>query len=126
MLDAFSSDAIPVHLVTQQALDVYLSRLAPGGVLAFHISNRHLALRPVLAALADARGLAARVQLDQPTARQQAEGRSASEWFLMARDARDFASLSADPRWQTPRAPEGGRVWTDDFSDILGVLKPIW
>ena len=57
ILDAFSSDAVPVHLMTSEALGLYLSRLAPGGVLAFHITNRHLTLAPVLARLALNHGL---------------------------------------------------------------------
>ena len=65
VLDAFSSDAIPIHLMTTEALGLYLSRLAPGGALAFHISNRHLTLAPVLARLALSHGLAVRLQTAQ-------------------------------------------------------------
>src|SRR4029079_9714963 len=83
VLDAFSSDSIPLHLMTREAMDVYLSRLAPGGALLFHISNRHLQLAPVVGRLAADRGLAAvrRVdagRLDGP------EGKSGSDWIAMS------------------------------------------
>lgn len=123
ILDAFSSDAIPVHLMTREALDLYLERLAPDGIIAFHISNRHLRLEPVLAALAAQRGLAAVVQRDATTAATAADGHDSSEWLLLARNAAAFGPLAADTRWKQPRAEAGTRIWTDDFSDILGVLK---
>ena len=98
VLDAFSSDAIPVHLLTREALDLYLSRLEPGGVLAFHISNRHLALGPVLAALFADRGLVGLAQMHVVT-QPDPTGRSSSEWVLAARSREGLARLSSDPRW---------------------------
>jgi spermidine synthase len=124
VLDAFSSDGIPVHLLTTEALELYLERLAPDGVLAFHISNRHLRLRPVLAAVAKQWGLTTLVQRDPTTVA--AEGRYASEWMLMARSPEAFGPLVDDPRWTHPPVPAGTHVWTDDFSDVLGVLKTNW
>ena len=124
VLDAFSSDGIPVHLLTSEAIELYLGRLAPDGVIAFHISNRHLTLRPVLAAVAEERGLSTLVQHDPVTVA--AEGRYASEWLLMARSSEAFGSLAEDPRWIRPAVPAGTRVWTDDFSDVLAVLKTNW
>ena len=124
VLDAFSSDGIPVHLLTTEALELYLDRLAPDGVLAFHISNRHLRLRPVLAAAAEEWGLTALVQRDPAIVA--AEGRYASEWMLMARSREAFGALVGDPRWTRPVVPAGTHVWTDDFSDVLGVLKTNW
>ena len=125
VLDAFSSDAIPVHLLTREALRVYTARLAPHGVMAFHISNQHMRLRPVLTALANDLDLAALVQLDAPSAEVRATGHFASEWFLMAREAADFGRMQADARWELPR-PAGASVWTDDFSDVLSVMKNPW
>jgi hypothetical protein len=124
ILDAFSSDAIPIHLMTTEALGLYLSRLAAGGALAFHVSNRHLALAPVLARLALSHGLAVRFQ-------QHSAGRSAaagpgplsSEWMVMARSATDLGSLATDARWSTPAIPPSTPLWTDDFSNILSVLS---
>ena len=112
VLDAFSSDAIPIHLMTSEALELYLSRLAPGGALAFHISNRHLMLAPVLARLALRHGLAFRLQQSW-----------SSEWMVMARSASDLGSLAIDPRWIIPVIPPSTPLWTDDFSNILSVLS---
>jgi spermidine synthase len=126
VLDAFSSDGIPVHLLTREALELYLTKLEPRGVMAFHISNRHLHLRPVLAALAADRGLAARVQTDHPSDEAKAKGHYASEWFLMARAEEALGPLAADARWERPAVPAGTRVWTDDFSDIVAVLRTSW
>ena len=126
LLDAFSSDAIPVHLLTREALRVYAARLAPRGVIAFHISNQHMHLRPVLTALAQDLELSALVQVDLPPADARARGHFASEWFLMARDAADFGGLQADARWERPRATAATSVWTDDFSDVLSVMKRPW
>ena len=122
VLDAFSSDAIPIHLLTREALTLYLSRLADHGVLAFHVSNRHLTLAPVLARLAGDSGLAALRQLQIVTPAEEAVGAESSEWLLMARDVHDFRTLEQDARWTTPVAPEGTPLWTDDFSNILSAF----
>jgi spermidine synthase len=126
VLDAFSSDGIPVHLLTSEALDLYLRRLTADGVIAFHISNRHLDLKPILAALAQRRGLTALVQRHIVSESEKAEGRYGSEWLLMARSRDSFGSLAADSRWQAPLVRQATRVWTDDFSDVLAVLKTNW
>jgi len=126
ILDAFSSDSIPVHMLTREALDLYLTRLAPGGVMAFHISNRHLNVQPVLEALAAERGLAALVQVDPSSTKEYVEGHYPSHWFLMAREADAFGPLAADSRWQRPQVSSGARIWTDDFSDIISLLKTRW
>ncbi len=118
ILDAFSSDAVPVHLMTSEALGLYLSRLAPGGALAFQITNRHLTLAPVLGRLALNHGLTARWQRHIATH----PGGFSSEWMVMARSAADLGSLATDPRWQTPAIPPSTPLWTDDFSNILSVL----
>jgi hypothetical protein len=122
VLDAFSSDAIPMHLVTDEALGLYLSRLAPGGALAFHITNRHLMLEPVIARLAESHGLIARWQ--QHSANPAAmPGQFSSDWMVMARSADDLGTLIDDPRWLRPPIPPGTPLWTDDFSNILSVLS---
>jgi spermidine synthase len=120
VLDAFSSDAIPAHLLTREALSLYLSRLSNQGLIAFHISNRHLDLRPVVASLAADRRLVTRVQLHRPS--NQSEART-SLWIVAARTADALGPLASDPRWQNlpMRSP---RVWSDDYSDILSVLRP--
>jgi hypothetical protein len=127
VFDAFSSDAIPVHLITREALVLYLSRLAPRGVLAFHISNRHLDLGPVLGNLARDQGLAAVFQNeDSLTSDETANGKVASTWLVMARRPDDLGSLIGDSRW-IPAPTSTRAVWTDDYSNIvsaLNVLKP--
>ena len=121
VLDAFSSDAIPVHLMTQQALDLYLSKLSPGGLLIFHISNRNLDLTGVLADLAKSRGLSGVSMLDQtPT---QPNGKDPSHWVVLARNSADYGALAND-KDARPLVSSGTQdVWTDDFSNILSVFK---
>ena len=120
VFDAFSSDAIPVHLVTQQALDLYLSKLAQGGILVFHISNRSLNLKPILADLADSRNLECIVFDDlKPSS---LEGKDPSEWVVMARSAPEISNLSINTQWKRLDG-KGGRVWSDDFSNILQAIR---
>jgi hypothetical protein len=123
VLDAFSSDAIPIHLLTSEAVALYLGRLAPTGVLAFHISNRYLSLAPVLGRVALAHGLAAIVQLEDVENENAPEGKTSSEWLLMARDRRDLGSLLGDHRWVAPDVSVSTSLWTDDFSNILSALR---
>jgi hypothetical protein len=123
VLDAFSSDAIPIHLLTREAMAVYLSRLAPGGVIAFHISNLHLSLSEVLARVAADQGLAALVEEEAPNAGSLSLGKFPSQWMVVAKDPRDFGSVAADRRWQRPEVSATTPLWTDDFSNILSVLR---
>lgn len=123
-LDAFSSDAIPVHLVTREALAVYRRKLRPGGILAFHISNRYLDLRPVLVELArDARLAGAVVDRDVD-----GQGKDAlhygSRWVALADGAQHLAPLVREAGWEVLPPSARVRVWTDDYSDVLGVLEP--
>jgi len=119
-LDAFSSDAIPLHLLTREAVGVYLSKLANGGLLAFHISNRHLDLSPVLGSIAGSYGLTALIMRDGEASAE--SGKDASIWVVLARRPEDLKPLSMDPRWENLGTPEGFRVWTDDFSNIFSVM----
>jgi spermidine synthase len=122
VLDAFSSDAIPMHLMTLEALDLYLSKLAPGGLLVFHISNRSLDLHPVVADLARARNLSGLIFDD--TARNQPSGKEPSQWVVMARRAEDMQTLATDTaRWQKLEGRPDRQVWTDDFSNIVSIFK---
>jgi hypothetical protein len=123
ILDAFSSDAIPIHLLTREALSLYLSRLAPGGVIALHISNLHLSLSPVLGRLAEAEGLVALWQREPATAGSFAEGKFPSEWMVLARDRASLGALLQDSRWKAPVVRASTPLWTDDFSNILSVLR---
>jgi len=117
VVDAFNSDAIPVHLLTREALGVYLSKLAPGGVVALHLSNRYLKLEPVVAALARERGLSARIG----SAEAPGFMNSASSWAVVARTDADLGTMAADSFWRPARNPRGIAPWTDDFSSLLSV-----
>ncbi|MDB4949539.1 MAG: hypothetical protein JWM27_2188 [Gemmatimonadetes bacterium] len=119
VLDAFSSDAVPIHLLTREALGVYLRKLAPGGVIVYHLSNRYLNLQPVIAALVADRGLVARVgSLDKVRHRFEAE----STWAAVARADADLGTLAADARWKRPKTRADVPAWTDDFSNLLSVF----
>jgi hypothetical protein len=116
-IDAFSSDSIPVHLITREAIRLYMQQLAPGGVLAVHISNRFLDLKPVLANIAAAEGLQVRLVSDHP-----AEPASMTDWVLLAATPEPFAAEAlavAEPIAPTP----GFSLWTDQFNNLLDVLK---
>ncbi len=119
--DVFNSDAIPVHLLTREAIDLYFRKLARNGVLAMHISNRYLNLEPVLGDLARDRGLECYAQSDMET-----EGvphKEASRWVAMAREEGDLGSLPDDGRWQPCASnPNSNDVWTDDFSNLIGTF----
>jgi SAM-dependent methyltransferase len=123
VLDAFSSDSIPLHLLTREALTMYLEHLKPGGLLIFHVSNRYLRLAPALARLARERGLAAVEQEQVVDAADAGNGRSGSDWIVASTDAGAIAPLASDQKWKPITAPEQMRVWTDDYSNILSVLK---
>ncbi len=120
ILDAFSSAAIPLHLVTRQALAVYLARLAPEGLLLFHISNRHLDLRPVLADLAGDSGIEAYVRHD---AGDLDEHRFGSVWVAMARTRADLAPVLTGGGWRRLAAHPGRRVWTDDYGNLVSIMR---
>ena len=120
LLDAFNSDAIPVHLLTREALAIYLAKLAPGGVLAFHVSGRYVDLPPVVLDLAADAGLVALFKQEPELSQQaQAEVKFESKWVVMARKAQDLAGLA----WGDGAPRTGKRVWTDDHSSLLSVLK---
>lgn len=123
VLDAFSSDAVPVHLLTREAIQLYLSRLEPGGVLVFHASSRFLRLRPVFAALAQDAGLAHLREFDRRDERQSEwSGWTPSEWVLLARSRDDFGPLAADARWG-PIEDAPARVWTDDYANVMAAFR---
>lgn len=120
IVDAFSSDAIPIHLLTKEAIELYVRALRPGGTLLFHISNRFFQLRRVLAGGASALGLSAYDNSDLLlTEAQFVEGKFASEWVAIVPDSAE-ASLGAG--W-TKVSVGNQRIWTDDYSNPLGALQ---
>ena len=125
ILDAFSSDAVPIHLVTREAMALYVDKLAPGGLLVFNITNRHLDLQTVIGNLAEDAGLTARVQHDLSIdPRDGGRGKMASQWAIVARNTNDLGPLATDPRWIRPRIRPGTSAWTDNFSSLLSVY--VW
>jgi hypothetical protein len=124
ILDAFSSDLIPVHLLTQEAMQVYLEKLAPDGIIAIHISNRYLYLEPVIAGVAEECRLRGIGQFDDRISeREQWLGKCKSRWVLLARERAHFGKLALDPRWQILRGSKAIRGWSDDYSNLFSVLN---
>src|SRR4029077_9947939 len=102
VLDAFSSDAIPTHLLTLEALQLYLSKLAANGLLAIHISNRYLDLEPVLGRLASQLHVAALIRADSDVTDEESDqGKFSSTWVIFARDESALAPFRKDERWTT-------------------------
>lgn len=118
-LDAFSSDAIPAHLITLQALQMYLTKLSEDGIIVFHISNRYLNLEPVLGNLAKEVGLAGLLIRDDDDGIPE---KSSSHWVLLSRKAENFGKLAEDPRWKPLETNPDLKLWTDDFTNILSIF----
>jgi len=121
ILDAFNSDAVPIHLMTREAISLYTSKLAPGGMLAFNISNRSVKLDTVLADLA--KGIGATCLSLADGEQNVRTGKDPSEWLVMAQRSPAFDILAQDPRWLVVQAGNGSSVWTDDFSNILSAFR---
>jgi spermidine synthase len=121
-VDAFSSDSIPVHLITREALALYLRHMKPGGVIAFHVSNRFLDLPPVVGRLAKESGLS--VVLVTDNGKDGDDDHTKTDWVLIARDP---AALEAEAiEAVSPEPPEDQpdwRTWTDDYSNLVQILK---
>jgi len=122
LVDAFTSDAIPVHLLTREALRLYFDMLSPRGILALHISNRYLRLEPVVANLAEDGRYARLLQHGDSG---DIRGAVEASWVLLARQPEDFGAMASDSRWtEAPLDPERGvGTWTDDFHNLLSVFK---
>ena len=123
VLDAFSSDAIPVHLMTREAVRLYLRTLKPGGTLLFHISNRYLNLEPVLAELARDARLAGATRDFIPGDAEKRRMIYASRWVALSRSASVLAPLITQRGWRVLAPDAEVRLWTDDYTDIVAVLR---
>jgi spermidine synthase len=121
VLDAFNSDAIPIHLMTREAVALYTSKLATGGMLAFHVSNRSLKLDTVLAGVAKHNGALSMSIVDGEM--NVIKGKDPSEWVVMAQHSPAFDTLAQNPRWRPLEARAEADIWTDDFSNILRVFR---
>jgi spermidine synthase len=120
VVDAFSGDAIPLHLLTIQALEIYKRHLAPGGILAFHISNRHVDLEPAISLLAKAAGMQARTVHSLEDARQ---GEFNATWVLMTNNGTFLALPEIVSHTRQTEQRSGLRLWTDDYSTLLALLR---
>jgi SAM-dependent methyltransferase len=124
IVDAFSSDAIPIHLLTQQSIELYFRRLAPEGVLLVHISNRHLDLAPVLGNIARRLGLVCRLCKDDSVSDEDEEkGKFASDWVILVRTEKCLGSLAKSSDWKPIPPDERIGLWTDDYSNVVAVLR---
>jgi hypothetical protein len=124
VVDAFSSDAIPTHLVTREAVGVYESRLKSRGMIAFHLSSRFFDLPPVVARIAADRGLVGYVRNDRDVPPDKVgQAMRPSVWVVLARGEGDFGQIAQSAgRWVRLAANADGPLWTDDYSNVLGVL----
>ena len=137
VVDAFSSDAIPIHLITREALELYFDKLADDGILAIHISNRYLDLGPILANLAAELKVKCIKRYDSEI--EDHPGKCITDWVLLARHDSDFGDIALDispypdedrpshaddsAHWHRLSRRPDLRLWTDDFSNILGVFN---
>ena len=135
-LDAFSSDSIPLHLLTKEAFATYRKALKPDGILLVHISNRYIDLNPVVAAEAKANGWSAALRHDSPTEQLINRGTRASQWIALSRDPAKLAELTGkidkvksryynSEQWLQLDAPGKTSPWTDDYASVLPHLS-LW
>ncbi|MBA7474175.1 Polyamine aminopropyltransferase [subsurface metagenome] len=120
IVDAYSSDAIPIHLATEEAMAIYKDKLAPHGAVVMHVSNRHLELESVVVGIADANDLKSWVYSEDT-------GRDAEYIFsttvvISAREEADVGKLASSDKWTLTEAEDHQRVWTDDYSNIIGAV----
>jgi hypothetical protein len=124
ILDAFSSDSVPVHLLTTEAFDLYFEKLVPSGLLAVHATSRYLDLGLLVGGVARDRGL---VALEWVGAYEVEpaydDGILGARWLVVARDEEALAPLLVDPTWQLLEPPDDAPVWTDRFSNLLAIMK---
>ena len=121
-VDAFSSDAIPIHLITKEALAVYLRHVKPDGIVAFHVSNRFLSLVPVVARIAKENGAHAVLVSDK--GKDGDDDHTTTDWALVSRDPKALEAREIEE--VSPEAPEeqaGWRTWTDDYSNLVQILR---
>ena len=119
VVDAFSSDAIPIHLLTREAMAIYLKKLKPHGMMVLHVSNRHLELSSVVAGIAAANGLITRVHDGGDPGEPYKYGGTIA---AVVRHEDDFGMLANSSEWVLREPDPKQWVWTDDYSDIVGAV----
>ncbi|MGN6117840.1 MAG: fused MFS/spermidine synthase [Nitrobacter sp.] len=120
IVDAYSSDAIPIHLATREAMKIYKDKLTPHGAVVMHVSNRHLELASVVVGIADANDLKSWVY-NEDSGRDN-EYIFATNVVVSARNDADVGALASSDKWALTDPTDGQRVWTDDYSNILGAV----
>ena len=120
IVDAYSSDAIPIHLATEEAMEIYKDRLAPQGAVAMHVSNRHLELSSVVVGIADANDL--RSWVFSEDANRDSEYIFSTTVVVSAREEADVGKLATSEQWELTEPEDNQRVWTDDYSNVLGAV----
>jgi spermidine synthase len=124
LLDAFASDTMPVHLMTKEAMALYLRKLAPEGIVAMHVSSRYMELVSVVAGIAGANGLIAR--LNPPEAVDLEAYLYSTAVVAAARKDEDFGPLVSERYWIRIQPDPRQRVWTDDYSNVIGAMIRQW
>jgi spermidine synthase len=122
VLDAFSSDTIPVHLLTREAVEGYLKHLTGGGVILMHISNRYMELADIVAAVGAAEGLSAFIRVDDRPQASPPDYKTDAEVVALARRPEDVGDLRDRPGWHQLRSETDVQAWTDDYSNIFGAI----
>ncbi|MBR9834558.1 MAG: hypothetical protein GYB42_05095 [Alphaproteobacteria bacterium] len=122
LIDAFSSDSVPAHLLTREAVQLYLSRLSEDGLLVMHVSNNHMKLESVVARIADDLGVPARYQfyVNDKSKTEMFRAQS-SQVIVLAHNVDALKTLDADPRWGA-LSGDGKRPWSDDYSNVVGAI----
>jgi hypothetical protein len=124
VIDAFGSDVVPIHLLTREAVDLYRSKLAPGGLIVFNVSNQYVDLKGVVATVASAEHMTCLARADTTVSpADTAAGRFASQWMVVAGADADLSALSATLGWTRVSATPGSQPWTDDFSNLISVIR---
>ncbi len=123
VLDAFTSDAIPTHLITREAIQLYLDKLKPSGILLLNISNKYVSLAPVLGAIARDLDLTGRWRFYVPTPKEADTGEFPATWVVIGRTPAALGPLATDSRWEPLPTERRVPAWTDSYSSLLGVMK---
>lgn len=121
IVDAFTSDAIPTHLLTEEAMAIFARKIASDGVAVIHVSNKHLSLEPVVAGIAEANGLIA-LRGDGEEGNDSAAHKFTSTVIAVARRNADFGELIWSDHWALEEPDPDVRVWTDDYSNVIGAM----
>ncbi|MBV8281918.1 MAG: fused MFS/spermidine synthase [Candidatus Eremiobacteraeota bacterium] len=126
LLDAYSSDYVPVHLITREAVQLYTAKLTDHGILAFHVSNRWFALQRVLGSISQSLGMTCYLNFEQVlTIDDLRRGKSTSDWIVLARSDADLGAITQDHRWRKC-PPTNFRVWTDDYSSLVTAIPVVF